>query len=124
MLAPRRKGREQRSANEGKAFPFSIMTLIIFFLSRHQLSRWKFILPIINFDDVKEHEREQAQRRAVQMVDAEWRMRERQKKQNEAFIWSPENVAKIIRFNDKLWALMQDVVMDPEEFLIYTRVYN
>ena len=58
------------------------------------------------------------------MVDAEWRMRERQKKQNEAFIWSPENVAKIIRFNDKLWALMQDVVMDPEEFLIYTRVYN
>lgn len=78
----------------------------------------------MNLADIKEHEREQAQRRAAQKVDAKWRMRERQKKQNDAFIWSPENVAKIIRLNDKLWALMQDVVMDPEEFHIYTRVYN
>ena len=62
----------------------------------------------MNLDDVKEHEREQAQRRAEQKVDAKWRMRERQEKQNEAFIWSPENVAKIIRLNDKLWALMQE----------------
>ena len=44
----------------------------------------------------------------MQKVDAEWRMRERQKNQNDAFIWSPENVAKIIRLNDKLWALMQE----------------
>lgn len=62
----------------------------------------------MNLDQIKEHERKQAQRRAVQKVDAEWRMRERQKKQNDAFIWSPENVAKIIRLNNKLWALMQD----------------
>lgn len=41
-------------------------------------------------------------------IDAEWRMRERQKKQNDAFICSPENVAKIICLNDKLWAPMQD----------------
>ena len=62
----------------------------------------------MNLDDVKEYEREQAQRRAVQKVDAEWRMRERREKQNEAFVWSPENIAKIIRLNDKLWALMQE----------------
>ena len=62
----------------------------------------------MNLDDVKKYEREQAQRRAVQKVDAEWRMHERREKQNEAFIWSPENVAKIIRLNDKLWALMQE----------------
>ena len=62
----------------------------------------------MNLDDVKEYEREQAQRWAVQKVDAEWRMRERQKRQNDAFIWSHENVAKIIRLNDKLWALMQE----------------
>lgn len=62
----------------------------------------------MNINDIKEYEREQAQRRAEQKVDAKWRMRERQKKQNEAFIWSPENVAKIIRLNDKLWALMQE----------------
>ena len=65
-------------------------------------------MPIINLDDIKEYDREQAQRQAAQKVNAEWRMRERQKKQNDAFIWSPENVAKIIRLNDKLWALMQD----------------
>ena len=34
-------------------------------------------------------------------------MYERQQKQNEEFVWSSENVAKIIRLNDKLWALMQ-----------------
>ena len=60
----------------------------------------------MNLDDVKEYEREQAQRWAVQKVDAEWRMRERQKNQNDAFIWSPENAAKINRLNNKLWALM------------------
>lgn len=35
-------------------------------------------------------------------------MYERQQKQNEEFVWSSENVAKIIRLNDKLWALMHD----------------
>ena len=62
----------------------------------------------MNLDDIKEYEREQAQRWVVQKVDAVWRMRERQKKQNDAFVWSPENVAKIIRLNNKLWALMQE----------------
>ena len=62
----------------------------------------------MNLADIKEHERKQAQRRAVQKVDAERRMRERQKKQNDVFVWSPENVANIIRLNDKLWALMQE----------------
>lgn len=41
-------------------------------------------------------------------TEALHRMYERQKKQNEEFVWSPENVAKIIRLNDKLWALMHD----------------
>ena len=51
---------------------------------------------------------EEAQKCAREKVEAKWRMRERQKKQNEAFVWSPENIAKIIRLNDKLWALMQE----------------
>ena len=37
-----------------------------------------------------------------------WRMYERQKKQNEEFVWSAENVEKIIRLNNKLWALMHE----------------
>lgn len=41
-------------------------------------------------------------------TEAIHRMYERQKKQNEEFVWSPENVTKIIRLNDKLWALMHD----------------
>ena len=56
----------------------------------------------------KKHDLEEAQKHAREKVEAEWRMRERQKKQNEAFVWSPENIAKIIHLNDKLWALMQE----------------
>ena len=41
-------------------------------------------------------------------TEAMQRMYERQKKQNEEFAWSPENVAKIIYLNDKLWALMHE----------------
>lgn len=37
-----------------------------------------------------------------------WRMYERQKKQNEEFVWSPKNIAKILRLNDKLLDLMHE----------------
>ena len=36
------------------------------------------------------------------------RMYNRKKNQNDKFIWSPEDVAKFIRLNDRLWALMQE----------------
>lgn len=41
-------------------------------------------------------------------TEAMQRMYERQKKQNEEFAWSSENVAKIIHLNDKLWVLMHE----------------
>ena len=59
-------------------------------------------------EDSKDYELEEALREAKEKVEAKRRMRERQKKQNEAFIWSPENIEKIIRLNDKLWTLMQE----------------
>lgn len=86
--------------------------------------------------ELKDYELEDALKHAREKVEAKRRMRERKKKQNQAFVWSPENIAKIIRLNDKLWDLMhcffheglyslQDAVaMDPEEFHIYTRIFN
>ena len=86
--------------------------------------------------ELKDYELEEALKHAREKIEAKRRMRERRKKQNEAFVWTPKNVAKIIRLNDKLWDLMhwffheglyslQDAVaMDPEEFHIYTRIFN
>ena len=62
----------------------------------------------MNSEEIKQDEIKEAQKRAREKIEAEWRMHERQKKQNDAFVWSPGNVAKIIRLNDKLWALMQE----------------
>ena len=62
----------------------------------------------MNSEEIKQDEIKEAQKCASEKVEAEWRMHERQKKQNDTFVWSPENVAKIIRLNDKLWALMQE----------------
>ena len=62
----------------------------------------------MNLEQVKIYECEKEQKSAKRKVDAKWRMYERQKKQNEAFVWTPENVEKIIRLNDRLWALMQE----------------
>lgn len=59
-------------------------------------------------EQLKKYECEQAQKSAKQDIEAKWCMRERQKKQNKEFVWSPENVAKIIRLNDNLWALMHE----------------
>ena len=59
-------------------------------------------------EQLKKYECEQAQKSAKQDIEAKWCMRERQKKQNKEFVWCPENVAKIIRLNDKLWALMHE----------------
>ena len=61
-----------------------------------------------DLEELMDHECEEAQKRAREKVESRWRMRERQKKQNEAFVWSPENVAKILHLNDKLWVLMQE----------------
>ena len=36
------------------------------------------------------------------------KMRERQKRLNREFAWSADNVAKIVRLNDRLWSLMQE----------------
>lgn len=58
--------------------------------------------------ELKDYELEDALKHAREKVEAKRRMRERRKKQNEAFVWTPENVAKIIRLNDKLWTLMQE----------------
>ena len=62
----------------------------------------------MTWSEIKQYELEEALKDAKKKVEAKWRMHERQKKQNEAFVWSPENVAKIIQLNDKLWALMQE----------------
>ena len=59
-------------------------------------------------ENSKDYELEEALREAKEKIEAKRRMRERQKKQNEAFVWSPENIEKIIHLNDKLWALMQE----------------
>ena len=56
----------------------------------------------------EDYELEEALKHAREKVEAKRRMRERRKKQNEAFVWTPKNVAKIIRLNDKLWDLMQE----------------
>ena len=84
----------------------------------------------------EDYELEETLKHAREKVEAKRRMRERRKKQNEAFVWTPKNVAKIIRLNDKLCYLMhwffheglyslQDAVaMNPEEFHIYTRIFN
>ena len=58
--------------------------------------------------ELKDYELEEALKHAREKIEAKRRMRERKKKQNQAFVWSPENIAKIIRLNDKLWALMQE----------------
>lgn len=60
------------------------------------------------WEEIKQEQIENAQKRAKEKVEAEWRMRERKRMQNEAFVWTPENVEKIIRLNDRLWALMQE----------------
>lgn len=62
----------------------------------------------MNLDQIKKHECEQEEKCAKEKIEAKWRMYERQKKQNDEFVWSPENVAKIIHLNDKLWALMHE----------------
>ena len=60
------------------------------------------------WEEFKNHELEEALREVRKKIEAKRRMRERKKKQNKAFVWSPGNIAKIIRLNDKLWALMQE----------------
>jgi hypothetical protein len=62
----------------------------------------------MNLKQVKSYEYKSEQKTAKRKIDAKWRMYERQKKQNEEFVWSPGNVAKIIRLNDRLWTLMQE----------------
>ena len=57
---------------------------------------------------VKPFEWRTKQQIAKEKDEAIVRMNNRKKKQNDKFIWSPENVAKIIRLNDRLWALMQE----------------
>ena len=60
------------------------------------------------WEEFKKHDLEEALKSARDKVDAKWRMHERQKTQNGAFVWTPENIEKIICLNDKLWALMQE----------------
>lgn len=60
------------------------------------------------WEEYKQHDLEEALKNAREKVEAKWRMRERRNRQNEAFAWTPENVAKIIHLNDKLWTLMQE----------------
>ena len=62
----------------------------------------------MNLKQVKIYEYKSEQKSAKRKIDAKWRMYERQKKQNEEFVWSSGNITKIIRLNDKLWALMQE----------------
>ncbi|MBR2578824.1 MAG: hypothetical protein IKE41_01625, partial [Clostridia bacterium] len=57
---------------------------------------------------IKPFEWRTKQQIAKEKDEAIVRMYNRKKKQNDKFIWSPENVAKIIRLNDRLWVLMQE----------------
>ena len=68
--------------------------------------------------DIVKQECEDELLQSRKKTEAMWRMYKRQKKQNEEFVWSQENVAKIINLNEKLWDLMQ------EADLIGKSIYN
>lgn len=68
--------------------------------------------------DIVKQECEDELLQSRKKTEAMWRMYKRQKKQNEEFVWSQENVAKIVNLNEKLWDLMQ------EADLIGKSIYN